>query len=286
VIRPGKAGDLPGDAAFTRALASDPEGVFVALDGGGGIVGRAVGFVRDGTLLLVSLSVAREARGGGLGTALLERVRAYGAGRGATALEGVTPLEGGSLGFLAKRGLPIRALLLTLRGVPSASAAAPPIVPVPPGAAFGGWVAELDRETRGYARRNDWAAWLRDGMRALALKKGGRPEAIGGLASDGAGGARLGPLAARTPSAAADLLTALVSRAAGEGARTVELTVAADARTLLATALELGLAVERPLALFGSRTREDLRRALFPPSSPCERECANMTGPNLRRDTP
>jgi hypothetical protein len=126
---------------------------------------------------------------------------------------------------------------------------------VSPGAPLYGWIAALDRETRGFARPRDWARWAAAGH-VVSQRRGGRPAAIGAW-STGPSGAALGPIAARTPEAAAELLPLLVPFAGG---RRFSLALPAEARTLLLAAASLGFTAVSTRVLLADRRRGDLRR--------------------------
>src|SRR5438477_9516430 len=91
-----------GGPAFLHALATDPEGAFVAEAKGGALLGRGAAVAREGTLRVVELAVAETARGTGVGGALLGALRAFGRARGTSALEAEAPLAPGSLAFAAR----------------------------------------------------------------------------------------------------------------------------------------------------------------------------------------
>jgi len=269
LVRPAEASDALG-LVFRHALTTDPDGCFVAEDAEGRVVGRAAGAARDDVLRILELEVDASARGAGVGSALLDALRAYGAARPTAALEVEAPLEPSSLAFAAKKRLTLRTLLLslelTLREAPPLAASAPALDAFAAGAGLSGWVAALDRETFGYARTPDWTAWLRGrGVRAFALRSGGRPEGISGLFVDGER-THIGPLAARTPTAAAGALAPLLARAFSLGGRRVTLRASADARLVLDVALGLGFRVAGARALLSTRPRGDLRRALGGPT--------------------
>ncbi len=270
-LRPAAPGD-PGSAAFRHALRADPEGAYVAVDGVGAPVGRAAGSVREDTLRLATLEVEEAARGRGVGSALFDAVRAYGGARGASALETECPLEPASLAFAAKKRLPVRTLVLALElskapedaGRPSALE----VEPFVPGAGLSGWVAALERETRGYALTPDWPLWLRGGGRAFALRRGGRPEGIAAIFAEEEhqNVVHIGPLSAKTPTSASAALAPLSVLARASGARRVTVSVSADARLLLDVALGLGFRVTGARALLSTRPRGDLRRTIGGPA--------------------
>jgi len=62
-----------GSASFSYLLSSDPEG-FLVVECNGSVVGYAIGQVRAGTGLVVSLAVDPRHRGGGLGESLLREL--------------------------------------------------------------------------------------------------------------------------------------------------------------------------------------------------------------------
>ncbi len=268
-VRAAREGDLPKEAADLRhALTTDPEGIFAAGAEGAPPEGLVAGAVRGDLLQIVHLEVARSARGRGAGAALFSAVRAYGAARGTRAIEFARPADGATLGFLLGVGLPMRgvALQLATRSLRGGDDVPPPLVPVPPGAPLSGWVADLDRETRGFARTPDWTFWARRGTALFSLRRRGRPEAIGALAATGEVGA-VGPVAAATPEAATELLLALAGEAARRGARVIRVTLPAEARLPLERALARGFRVEATFPLLSSRARGDFRRYAASPSS-------------------
>lgn len=266
-VRPLRPDDLPApDPGSRHAARTDPEGSFLALDPEKGPVGRASGVVRGETLQLVRLEVRPEERGRGAGTALLDAVKAYGRARGAKALETVAPAaDAGTLGFLLRRGVPARSLAFDLAARAGDVSPGPlegSEVTLAPLAAEGlsGWVADLDRETRGFVRTPDWIEWLgREGVDGWALKRRGRPE---GVAVQGRNGSRafIGPIEARSAAAVAEVIPVLARRAVASGARSLTLLVPAEARPALQAGLGSGFRVAATWAVLSTRVRGDPRR--------------------------
>jgi GNAT superfamily N-acetyltransferase len=180
-IRPARAGEWPKTGPDAALLVTDPDGALVAATGDGRILGRAAAAVREDALLLARLEVDSAHRGRGVGRALLDAVRAYGAGRHARVLEALAPSGPEGVAFLLHAGLSLRTLVLSLAGAPPAPAAeARALEPVGLGAPLSGWVADLDRETRGFARPAEWERAVAKGE-VVALRRRGRPEAVGAL---------------------------------------------------------------------------------------------------------
>jgi len=114
-----------------------------------------------------------------------------------------------------------------------------------------------DRETRGFARPRDWGRRAADGH-VVSLKRGGRPVALGAWHEEAKGTrTALGPIAAKTPEAAADLLLLLAARFSG---KRLSLALPSEARMLLLAARELGFRAVSTRALVTDRRRGDLRR--------------------------
>ena len=270
-VRIAEEEDLPRGAVDLRhALATDPDGLFAASDETGPLLGLAAGAVRGDVLVVLHLDVAARARGRGAGQALFAAVRAYGAARGARHLEFLRPAEPETLGFLLSTGLGVRGLGLRLRATLRSAAvapAAPPgtLVPVAAGAPLVGWVADLDRETRGHARAADWAAWMHRGAAVLALRKNGRPEALGALFIAG-DAAALGPIEARTPAGAAEMIPLLVAAAQERGAASATLTLPDGASLPLAAAFRERFRLETTFPLLANRPRGDFRRYAASPT--------------------
>lgn len=259
--RPGEAVAPPSDGDLAHARATDPDGAFVARDADGRTVGTAWAAVREDTLLLLALDVDAAHRGKGVGGALLAAARAYGAARGARFLEVLAPDEPSALAFFFRAGLSVRALVLGMEaqasGDPGAPARGAPLSPVGPGAPLSGWIAALDRETRGFARPRDWGRYA-EGGRLVSVKRGGRPVALGAWREEAGGTATaLGPIAAKTPEAAADFLPLLAARSAGIR---LSLALPEEARTLLLAAGTIGFRAVSTRALLTERRRGDLRR--------------------------
>ena len=126
------------------------------------------------------------------------------------------------------------------------------------GAALSGWVADLDRETRGFARVPEWERAVAAGE-VLALRRRGRPEAVGALRRAGAR-AWIGPAVARSPESAAQLLLALAARAGASGAARLFVRVPAESAALLEAARRLSLAAEDATPLLALHRRGDFRR--------------------------
>ncbi len=258
--RPPEAG--PDEPDLQHALATDPDGFFVVAAPDGPPLGRAAGVVRGDALQIVHLSVEVGARGRGIGRALFEAVRAYGASRGARRVEVLAPAEPPSAaGFLLRLGLPVRALVMRLEvsGREGSGPARGVLAPVPPGAGLTGWVADLDRVTRGFPRSPEWSRWIRAGDEVLAFKRLGRPEGISALL-ERQGAALIGPVAARSPAAAADLLGLMTARARAARLSPLLLAVPADDRSLLGAAFSLGYRASGLSLLFGGSKSGDLRR--------------------------
>ena len=229
----------------------------MAVDQEGHRIGSAAAAVREDALLLLALDVKAQHRGKGIGGALLSAARAYGAARGACALEVLAPSDPLSLAFFFRAGLSVRTLVLDLTaqvsGLDPGRGAS--LHNVSPGASLYGWIAALDRETRGFARPRDWARWAQGGH-VVSWKRAGRPVALGAW-HPGPRGTALGPIAARAPEGAADLLPLLASRAGG---KRFSLALPAEARALLNAAMALGFQPVSTRVLLGERKRGDLRR--------------------------
>lgn len=258
-VRSARAGEWPRTGPDASLLATDPDGALVAVSEDGRILGRAAAAVREDALLLARLEVDAPHRGRGVGKALLEAVRAYGAARRARDLEALAPSGPEGVAFLLRAGLSLRTLVLSFAGVPAARAGGTGLLePVGFGAPLSGWVADLDRETRGFARPAEWERAVAKGE-VLALRRRGRPDAVGALRSSGAT-AWIGPAAGRSPEAAAQLFLALAARAAAGGASRLVVRVPAEAAPLLEAARRAGLAAKDEIPLLALRRRGDFRR--------------------------
>jgi GNAT superfamily N-acetyltransferase len=266
--RPGEAVPAQPDADLAHARDTDPDGAFVARDADGHVAGVACAAVREGTLLLLALDVDAGRRGKGVGRSLLAAARAYGAARGARALEVLAPNEPSALAFFLHAGLSLRALVLGMEAVAAAHPGDPgtqgpggPLAAVGSGAPLSGWIAALDRETRGFARPRDWGRSA-EGGRLVSLRRGGRPVALGAWQEGTKGEPKenatvLGPIAAKTPEAAADFLPMLAARSSG---KRLFLSLPSEARTLLLAASALGFRAVSTRVLLADRHRGDFRR--------------------------
>jgi GNAT superfamily N-acetyltransferase len=258
-IRPARPGEWPKSAPDAPLLGTDPDGLLVATAPDGRILGRVAAAVREDALLLARLEVDPAHRGGGVGHALLEAARAYGVSRRALALEALAPAGPEGVAFLLRAGLSLRTLVLSLEGAPPASTAgAGTLEPVGLGAPLSGWVANLDRETRGFARTAEWERAVAKGE-VLALRRRGRPEAVGALRRTGRT-AWIGPAAGRSPESAAQLLVALAARAGASGASRLVVRIPAEAAALLEAAGRIGLVATTAVPLLGQQRRGDFRR--------------------------
>jgi GNAT superfamily N-acetyltransferase len=269
LVRLARQSDLPEKASdLLHAFATDPEGVFTAGAEGAPPPGLAAGVVRGDVLQIVYLEVARAARGKGVGPALFAAVCSYGAARGVHALEFVQPADEATLGFLLGAGLPVRGVALRLRASSLRATGVPRLVltSLPPGAALTGWVADLDRETRGFPRTPDWGFWTRRGTELFAVRRRGRPVAIGAL-TFAPRRAVLGPVAAGTPDAAVEILLALAAEGVRRDAAEIEVTLPSEARLLLAEALRAGFHLAGTFPLLGGRVRGALRRYAASPTA-------------------
>jgi GNAT superfamily N-acetyltransferase len=263
-IRPARAGEWPRTGPDAALLATDPDGALVAASEDGRVLGRAAAAVREEALLLARLEVDPTHRGTGVGRALFEAVRAYGAARRARALEALAPSGPEGVAFLLRAGLSLRTIVLSFSGAPHARAGgAGALEPVGFGAPLSGWVADLYRETRGFARLAEWERAVARGE-VLALRRRGRPEAVGALRFSGAT-AWIGPAAGRSPEAAAQLFLALAARAGGAGATRLVVRVPAEALPLLEAARRTGLAARESIPLLALRRRGDFRRLVGAP---------------------
>ena len=259
--RPARAGDWPKAAPDAALLATDPDGVLVAASPDGRILGRAAAAAREDALLIARLEVAPESRGRGVGRALLSAVRAYGVSRRARALEALAATGADGVAFLLRAGLSLRTLVLVFTGAPSGGARGPTLEPVGL-AALSGWVADLERETRGFSRTPEWErAALRGEV--LSLRRRGRPDAVGALRR-AAGTAWIGPVVGRSPDAAAELLAALANRAGGPRAA---VRLPAEASALLEAARRCGLSAAEAAPLLAVRRRGDFRRLAGAPGA-------------------
>lgn len=258
-VRPARPGEWPRSAPDAALAATDPDGLLVATGPDGRILGRAAAAVREDALLLARLEVDPAHRGRGVGRALLEGVRAYGAARRARALEALAPSGPDGVAFLLGAGLSLRTLVLSFAGPPPPGASKTfDLEPVGLGPPLSGWVADLDRETRGFARVPEWERAALSGE-VLALRRRGRPEAVGALRRSGPR-AWIGPAAGRSPEAAAQLFLALAARAGAAGASRLFVRVPAEGAALLEAARGAGLAAGEAIPLLSLRRRGDFRR--------------------------
>jgi len=259
------AGAAAADPDLVHAATTDPDGFLVARRSGKG-VGLGAAIVREGVLQVVRLWVAPQERGRGTGRALLAALKAYGRSRRARGVELPVPLDPPALGLAQRSGLPLSTLFLRLEasggeltGRCAGHVREAGLFPLPSGTALTGWVASLDRETRGFARPADWAAWIaRERSHVLAVRVRGHPEAVG-IERRTRGRSSLGPIAARTPEAGAEMLTILAARAAA-ASRRVGLTLPEEARVLHEAAHGLGFRVRSSFALFSDARHGDFRR--------------------------
>lgn len=261
--RPGEAVKSPPDADLAHARATDPDGAFVARLADGRVVGTASAAVREDVLLLLDLEVECTHRGGGVGRALLAAARAYGSARGARTVDVVAPDDPSTLAFFLGAGLSLRTLVVGMEreaegrpGTPDGGGGSrgTPLSPVGPHAPLTGWIAALDRETRGFARPRDWGRLAAEGH-VVSLKRGGRPVALGAW-QERENEVALGPIAGKTPEAAAEIL-ALLPRSPR---KRLSLALPSEARVLLLAANALGFRASSTRALLSDRRRGDLRR--------------------------
>jgi len=103
------------------------------------------------------------------------------------------------------------------------------------------------------------------GAAVLALRRRGRPEALGAIFVAG-DAAALGPVEAKTPGAAAEMIPLLVTAARARGARSATLTLPDGARLPLAAAFGERFRLEASFPLLASRPRGDFRRYAASPT--------------------
>lgn len=266
-IRPGLAEEMAREGDIAQLFATNPDGFLVAEGIEGSPRGEVACLVRDDVLVLAHLEVREDRRGAGVGTALLSAAKEFGRSRGARSLELLAPDEPEVLGFFLKRGLAMKSAVFALGAAvrdiaveEGRGAADVSFAPLAEGAGLSGWVASLDRETRGFARTSEWTWWLRTRTAEVwSLKRRGRPEGIAAMRTAG-DIVLLGPVETRLPAWSALALSHLASRARTSSAARVLALVPAEARLVLAAAFSSGLRLERTHVLFGSKSRGDLRR--------------------------
>lgn len=189
-------------------------GTSVAAEADGRIVGFASAWERGGDWFLASLFVAADEQGGGLGRALLDAVWGE-ALRRRTITDAIQPV---SNALYARRGLVPLTPVLTFTGEPHATA------PVEPAEED---VAAVDRAAYGFEREIDHAYWSGIAHRTTW------PGAYSYVFPGGA----IGPVAGRTPEAAAAALAGELARARGA----VTVRMPGSSRELVRVALEAGL---------------------------------------------
>jgi GNAT superfamily N-acetyltransferase len=229
--RPEPTGPLaPARIRIGRVLSTDPEGAWVA-EQGGEVVGCSLAIMREGVWGLSLLVVRPDAQSTGVGRELLARARAYGDGaRGWIVLASRDPR---ALRSYARLGLDFH---------PAAGARGRPRRVTMPAEVRTGTIADLpltadvDRAVRGAAHRDDIVALLDAGGDLLVI-----PERGYAVVRDGA--VRL--LAAHDERAAATLLTGCLA-AAGNREATVEWITSAQSWAV-APCLDAGLELHTDL---------------------------------------
>ena len=253
--RPAGRGRLPpDDADLAHARATDPDGALVGRDGGPHWSARPAAAVREDALLLLALDVDAAHRGKGVGRALLAAARAYGAARGRALSRGARAR--GPVLLSRSSSAPAspsaRSSSRWRRRLPETvrrrSAGRLALTPSRPGASLSGWIAALDRETRGFARPRDWARWAEEGhVVSLEARRPARGASARG--TPGPRGTALGPIAAKI-SGGAPRTSFLSSRRAPEESA-LSLALPAEARALLVAAASLGFRAVATRVLLG-----------------------------------
>ncbi len=256
---------LPVNPFYAFALQEEPQGFFVAVDGGK-VVGATISWVRESFWFLSHLFVLPDFQGKGIGHSLLERTMNYcrtaNCAHRAVITMAFNPV---SVSLYLKNGLyPVEDIYLmhlgTQREMPS------------PGKHRGNLqgaihlserqqedLAVIDREVLGTSRERHHRFFLTDRIATgYLIRYRNRPAAYVYLWPDG----RIGPLAALKDVPYKELLK-LIVRHAGEGHPSLALMVPGSNRAALETAFSLGFTVRMPYVLLASERFGSLDRYLF-----------------------
>jgi hypothetical protein len=187
------------------------------------------------TWFFAALFVHPDYQGGGVGRELLDRAWSGSFARRITITD---PYQPRSNGLYARRGLVPTTPILSLAGTSAATASAN-LVDAPPDSSA---IARIDRAAYGFDRTPDHLFWDEQKGAPTLWTNGDEPLGYAYAAASGF----IGPLAAWTPSGAAEILRSELARRVGEQTTVL---VPGSARALIETALGAGLRFNRPPGL-------------------------------------
>ena len=246
----------PPPIAFpTFCLAEDPDGLWVAEDGGT-IVGFGFSWMTEKFWYLSQLFVRPETQAKGIGQSLLSKTLLQAARNGATHRALITfAYNIASTGLYLNNGLYPREPLYRMAAPAQAVAqnladAGYDVMPVAPWPEPDEWTGRIDQELLGF-RRDLHHKFLLGGFaaRAIRIERAGRAAGYAYISAQG----HVGPLAIAPDADAKAVVTTALRCALEGGPRQVSMVVPGRAEVVMQAVWALGFRLEEPYVLMASR---------------------------------
>jgi GNAT superfamily N-acetyltransferase len=265
--------DMEIDPDLRHLLSHDPDGIFTAIDRDE-TLGFGASHVRARQCVLSEMWVLPQHQGLGAGTALIERILAYGERSGAREYLALVPSESSVQALLLNQGFtamtPVYQLSITPGAAEDLAAVLTRLLPGKDvttdlynrrGQAD---LDRIDRFTRNITRDVDHVYWLKERqLKAAFVQQGSR---IGAYAYGGIG--QVGPVGGSTQDAALSGLGWALDLAVAAGATgPLRLRVPAPFSSAVETLLDSGARLESTLLLYGRDCSLAMDRSLLGPIS-------------------